>query len=270
MAESRPKKEVVDVTTTPESQARNADVAPGWKPTAEAKKQATTQRIIAIVLWVVAIAGEAFAIFWVLRQNPVQMWLLIVMFVVIGALSITGSLLWKKANRLDPASQKDAVRFFIQNQLGAIIAVIAFVPLIILVFTNKNMSGGQKAVAGIVGILVLAAASWAGVSTNPPSTEQYDAETQQVVALTGSDTVFWTKAGSVFHLCSEASAVNQQSADNKIYSGTVADAHAAGKERLTLQIDQEIKQCGLTPAPDWSHAPGDTAPSTEPSTEPTN
>ena len=51
---------------------------------------------------------------------------------------VIGSLLWKKANRLNPASEKNGFKFFVQNQLGLIIAVIAFLPIVIMVFTNKN------------------------------------------------------------------------------------------------------------------------------------
>lgn len=122
--------------------------AQAWTPTPEAKKQATTFRWIAGALWLVAIVAEAVSIFWLLRQrefvgddgelvrNPdtgllesqdataqFPQWAfitLIVVLVVIAVLSITGSLLWKKANRLDPAKQSDTVRFFVQNQLGAI------------------------------------------------------------------------------------------------------------------------------------------------------
>jgi hypothetical protein len=63
-----------------------------------------------------------------------------------------------------------------------------------------------------------------GVDWNPPSVEQYDAESDQVVEITGPDLVYWTKSGDVFHLCEDASAVNLESKDNTIYSGTVADA----------------------------------------------
>jgi hypothetical protein len=142
------------------------------------------------------------------------------------------------------------VRFFVQNQLGAIIAVIAFLPLIILIFLNKDMNGTQKGVAGGAAIVLLIVAGLFGVSWNPPSVEQYDAETKYIVELTGQDLVYWTKSGEVYHLCEEVSAVNLESQDNTIYSGTVADAHAAGKNRLTLQVDQEIEQCGLTPVED--------------------
>jgi len=161
-------------------------------------------------------------------------------------LAIGGSLLWKQSNRLDPASKSDKVRFFVQNQLGVIISAIAFIPLIILIFTNKNMSGQQKAIAGIIAIVLLGASGTLGATVNPPSTEQYTAETQTVTQATGgTDLVYWTKEGKVFHLCAAASAVNLQSKDNQIYSGTVAEAHAAGKSRLTLQVEQERKQCGF-------------------------
>ena len=223
---------------------------PTWKPTAEAKGKATRFRVIAMLLWLLAIAGELATIFWVLRQDPVNMVLLIAAIVVIGALAIGGSVLWKKANQADPASKSQPTRFFIQNQLGAIITIIAFLPLIILIFLNKDMDAKQKGIAGGVGIVVLLVATYFGASFAPPSVEQYDDETQRVIELTGEDLVFWTSAGEVYHLCEDASAVNLESADNTIYSGTVGDAHAAGKDRLTLQVDQEINQCGLDPVAD--------------------
>lgn len=245
-----PKKKVVRVDETPAEKAADAGATTGatWTPTPEAKKQATTRRLLAAVLWLLAIGTEAFAIFWVLKQNPINMVLLIILLVVIAALAIGGSLLWKQANRLDPASNTDKVRFFVQNQLGVIISAIAFIPLIILIFTNKNMSGQQKAIAGIIAIVLLGASGTIGASVNPPSTQQYTSEQQQVqTANGGQDLVYWTKSGKVFHLCAAASAVNLQSKDNQIYSGTVAEAHAAGKSRLTLQVEQERKQCGFAP-----------------------
>jgi hypothetical protein len=252
------KKKVVRVESSQASQPSG----PAWKPAPEAKQQASTNRIIAAVLWLLAIAGEAFAIFWVLKQSSVNMVLLIAAIVVIGVLAVVGDVLWKRANRLDPASMSEPVRFFIQNQLGAIIGIIAFLPLIILIFLNKNMSGQQKGIAGGIGIVVLVIAAVMGVSINPPSVEQYtqataqasgqqyDAETAVVVGYTGQNLVFWTKAGTVYHLCQAVSALQKESKDNTIYSGTVADAHAAGKDRLTLQVAEELKQCGFaTPIP---------------------
>ena len=109
--------------TTPATKEAGTD-AGTWKPTAEAKKKATTLRITAIVLWVVAIAAEAGAIFWLLRQREAvggsgeaglardpetgllvdeaatfefPQWAfitLIVVLVVIAALSIIANFLW--------------------------------------------------------------------------------------------------------------------------------------------------------------------------------
>jgi hypothetical protein len=253
-----PKKKVVRVEQTAAEKAAESAPASGatWTPTPEAKKQATIRRVIAIVLWALAIGTEAFEIFWVLKQNPIPMVLLIILLVVIAGLAIGGSLLWKQSNRLDPASKSEPVRFFVQNQLGVIISAIAFIPLIVLIFTNKNMSGQQKAIAGIIAIVLLGASGTIGASVNPPSTEQYASETQTVTDATGGQNlVYWTKAGKVFHLCAAASAVNLQSKDNTIYSGTVAEAHAAGKSRLTLQVEQERKQCGFDPTDSPSPTP---------------
>jgi len=250
VAETGKKKTVKVESTTAEEKA--AEKAATWKPTAEAKSSATTKRVIAILLWAVAIGGEAFAIFWVLRRPaengafPTWAWILLLgILVAIGLLTFFGGQLWKQANRLDPASKENKFAFFVQNQLGAIITIIAFLPLIVLIFLNKDMDGKQKGIAGAVGIVLLLVAGFFSTSLDSPSVEQYDTETNQVIEITGANEVFWTKSGKVFHLCNEASAVNLESADNIIYSGTVAKAHEAGKERLTKQVDLEIEQCGF-------------------------
>jgi hypothetical protein len=229
-----------------------------WKASPESKGQATTSRIIALLLWLLAIGGEAFAIFWVLRQSPINMTYLIGALVVIGVLAIIGDLLWKRANRLDPASTSEPFRFFVQNQLGAILAILAFLPLIVMIFLNKDMNTQQKGIAGGIGIVLLLIAGMMGISTNPPSVEQYSAtlvpqfpaESAVVIGLTGKDLVFWTKDGTVYHLCQSVSDLQRESKDNTIYSGSVADAHVAGKQRLTLEVQSETKQCGFpTPRP---------------------
>ncbi|WP_449283684.1 hypothetical protein [Leucobacter sp.] len=252
MAES-PKKKVVRVES-PKASSRAGGKAgehdgdePVWTPEPEAKSKATRLRWISWAAWIVAIGIEAFAIFWVLKQVPVNMWLLIGAIVVTGVLSVTGSLFWKQANRLDPASKRDRVRFFVQNQLGAIMAIIAFLPLIILIFLNKNMDGKQKALAGGVGIVVLLIAAAFGISYQSPSQEQYAEETNIVQQLTGEDRVFWVKGGSVFHVCEAVPDVNKESQDGQIYEGTVAAAHEAGKDRLTKRWQSEaVNYCGYT------------------------
>ena len=234
-----------------------------WKPTPEAKSKATMFRVIAIIGWVIAIGIEVFAIFWLLRQDTTQswyMWALIGALVAIAAFAITGSQFWKKANDLDPAKKSEPVRFFVQNQLGVIISIIAFLPLIILIFTNKNMDGKQKGIAGTIAIVLLVGAGLLSADFSPNSVEdetaqqvanegQIDDYTAVVEELTGANAVTWTLSGTVYHLCEDASAVNLQSADNQIYAGTVSDAHTAGKSGLTLEIALELDECGIA-APD--------------------
>lgn len=264
-----------DSKNVDESTKKTDAAAATWKPTEGAKQKATTFRWIAVLLWVVAIAAEAVAIFWLLRQrvytgedgtlvrNPdtglleeqgvtatFPQWAfitLLVMLVVIAALSITGSILWKKANRLDPAKKSDTVRFFVQNQLGAIIAIIAFVPLIIMVFLNKDMSAGQKGVAGVLGIVLAGAAVALGIDFNPPSVEKYTADQSAVIQLLGQDHVYWVAGGSVYHVCNEVSDI--QNASTEQAEGTTSEAVAAGKQRLTLELRSELTACGL-PVPE--------------------
>jgi hypothetical protein len=135
----------------------------------------------------------------------------------------------------------------VQNQLGAIITIIAFLPLIILIFLNKDMDAQQKGIAGGVAIAVAAVAAYFGMSFDPPSVEQYSEETNIIQQLTGEDLVYWTRAGRVFHVCADVPDVNRESQDGQIYEGTVADAHAAGKSRLVIYGDREaINYCGYT------------------------
>lgn len=238
---SRSKKKISQVS------AKSTGNEPAWRPTPESAAKAARLRIFSWVVWALAIAAEAVAIFWVLRQSPVKMWLLIVLIAVAGVLSVAGSLWWKQANRLSPASRNDKLRFFVQNQLGAIVAIIAFLPLIIMIFLNKDMDGKQKGIAGGIGIAVLLIAGAAGISWDAPSQEQYAAETNIVQQLTGEDTVFWTKSGGVFHVCAEVPDVNRESQDGTIYQGTVAAAHEAGKDRLTKRWESEaVNYCGYS------------------------
>ena len=77
--------------------------------------------------------------------------------------------------------------------------------------------------------MALVIASITGVSINPPSVEQYTADTAVVIGYTGRNLVFWTKAGSVYHLCDAAlgSATGIEGQHDLLRHR--ADAHAAGK-----------------------------------------
>ncbi len=190
----------------------------------ESKAKARNFRIFAIISWIVAIGLEVGAIL-MLKKVPINTTWLIVLIVADLIFAVIGSLLWKKSNRFDPASEKEKFKFFIQNQLGAIIAVIAFLPLVILIFTNKDLKGKQKGLVGAIAVVALLIAGVTGIDFNPPSQEEYATQTAQVESLspTGANHVFWTKSGTHYHLYSDCYRINSKRTD-EIFEGTVAQA----------------------------------------------
>ncbi len=189
----------------------------------ESKAKAKNLRLISVLSWIVAIGFEVGAIL-LLRKVPVSTTWLIVLIIADLIFAVIGSLLWKKSNRLNPASEKDKFKFFVQNQLGMIISIIAFLPLVILIFTNKNMTGKQKGIIGSIAVIALIIAGVTGTDFNPPSQEQYQEQTQKVESLNnGVNHVYWTKYGKSYHLYQDCSYINSNRT-NEIFEGTVAQA----------------------------------------------
>jgi uncharacterized protein YacL len=189
----------------------------------ESKAKAGKLRIIAIISWVVAIGFEIGAIL-LLKKDPINTTWLIVLIIADLIFAVIGSLLWKKSNRFDPASVKDKIKFFIQNQLGLIIGIIAFLPLVILIFTNKDMSSKQKGLVGAIAVIALIIAGLTGIDFNPPSQEQHIDQTKQVESLNNDvNHVYWTKSGKSYHLYQDCSYINTDRTD-EIFEGTVAQA----------------------------------------------
>lgn len=181
-------------------------------------------RLFAFLVWFIAIAGEIYAILNLIGDETL-IWL-IVAIVAILALSITGSMLWKKANRLDPASEKEKTKFFIQNQLGAIMGVLAFLPLVILIFMNKDVDKKTKGIAGTVGVVALLIAGIVGVDFNPPSIERYTKEINEQTSTVkdlnfDNDNVYWTRAGNKYHIFEDCQHIKGR---DEINNGTVKES----------------------------------------------
>ena len=240
---------IVDNNVT--AQSTNTDAT--WKPTTESKSKATTFRIIAVLGWLVAIGCQVWAYFK-LQEVPVNMYWMIGLIVVALIFAIVGNILWKKSNRLDPASEKNKFKFFVQNQLGMIISVLAFLPMVILIFTNKNLSGKQKGILGSIAVAALAAAGLTGTEFNPASVEQYTEQTQQVELLNnGVNSVYWTPSGKSYHLYQDCGYINGKRT-NEIFEGTVAKArelkkisdlcdrcHNKAKKAKALDVTEELE-----------------------------
>ena len=207
--------------------APEVDVTREWRATHGQEAAAKRLRIIAALSWIIAIGGEVAGIV-LLRQGRFDhgnLALLIGILVGIAIFAIAGSLLWKAANKHDPARESDRARFFFQNQLGAIITVIAFLPLIVLIFTDKDMDPKNKKIAGGIGVLLAAGATLIGIDWNPPSVEQYTKDMNSCAEQ--------IKTGQPTTACSPE--VADQAKDIARDSKTVADAtkdaaHPAGQD----------------------------------------
>lgn len=195
---------------------KQGDVTKAWAATQEQKSAAGRLRIFAWISWIIAIAGEGVGIYF-LRQHKFDngnMPLLIGLLVGIAIFAIAGSMMWKAANRHDPASKTNAASFFFQNQLGAIMTLIAFLPLIVLIFMDKDMDPKNKQIAGGVGAVLAILATLMGVSFKPPSVEQYTEDMNQCAAQ--------IKSGQPTTACSPE--VASQAQDIARDSAAVADA----------------------------------------------
>ena len=219
--------EVGDLSMPDEKPAEEVDITKEWRATHGQQSAATRLRVFAAISWLIAIGTEVAGIV-LLRQHKFDhgnLALLIGLLVVIAIFAIAGSLMWKAANRHDPARESDTVKFFVQNQLGAIITVIAFLPLVVLIFMDKDMDPKNKKIAGGIGVVLAAAATFIGIDFNPPSVEQYTQDMNQCAAQ--------IKAGQPTTACSpevadQAKAIAQDSAT--VADATKDAAHPAGQD----------------------------------------
>ena len=206
----------------------DVDVTREWRATQGQKSAAARLRIFAALSWIVAIGGEIAGVVLLYRHvfDHGNLPLLIGLLVGIAIFAIAGSLMWKAANKHDPASKAEPFRFFVQNQLGAIVTLIAFVPLIVLIFLDKDMDPKNKKIAGGAGIVVAVIATLIGVSYNPPSVEQYTKDMNSCAAQ--------IKANQPTTACSPE--VAQQAKDIARDSQTVTEATKSPEHPAGLDV----------------------------------
>ena len=191
------------------------------------KERATTKRVWAVICWVIAIAFEVIGI---LRLTDVINWFsglnettfLIICIVLDLIFVVIGSLLWKKANHIDPASEKNKTKFWLRNNLWTILSVIAFLPIIILVFTDKDLDKKSKWLVGTIAIIALAIAGLASYDYNPVSMEWLERAEQEVLQVSPSGTVYWAEYSKKYHVDKDCPAFSNS---ETVYEGTVRDAY---------------------------------------------
>ena len=225
MAEAK-KKKIVSASTGEEVK--------GTRKKATVKKQAapvgnaTGLRVGAILLWVLAIAFEVAALFMVLGKLNLTfmptIYQIIIALVLDLVCVIIGSSLWKKANHIKPASEKNPFLFWLWNNMGVVVCALAFIPFVILALTNKNTDKKTKAIATVVAVIALLIGGLASYEWNPVSEEQQQAAMQAIDGM-----VVWSPFGKVYHIDDDCHSLNQT---ETLTEGTVEEAIAAGRTRL--------------------------------------
>ena len=172
---------------------------------------ATGYRLGAIGLWVAAFICEVLAVLILFGKINLKFMPTLgqlILFIILDLVFlIIGSQLWKKANHIKPMSEKNPTLFWMWNNMGVIVAVVCFCPLIILLLTNKNLDKRTKTIATVV------------------SQEQQQAAIQELEGTT----VYWAPFGKVYHTHEDCGALNQT--DTLTY-GDVEQAIAEGRTRI--------------------------------------
>jgi len=185
-------------------------------------------RFGAVVCWIIAIACEVLGILALLGKLHITflptLWQIIGFLVIDLIFVIIGAQLWKKANHIKPMSKKNKFLFWLWNNMGVIVCIIAFVPYIILLLKDKNLDKKTKAIATVVAVIALLIGSLASYDWNPVSSEELDAAGQYIEGI-----VYWTPYGKVYHTHEDCHALNRT--DSLTY-GSVEEAIAANRVRL--------------------------------------
>ena len=130
--------------------------------------------------------------------------------------------------------------------MGSIIAVIAFLPIIILVLTDKDMDKKNKTIVSVVAVVCLLIAGIGSYDFNPISSEQLDRAQQEVLATGKYDTnedgeaiVYWAEHSKKYHVDKDCPAL--QNSEN-VYFGTVKAAYEKGLTEPCRRCIHELEE----------------------------
>ncbi len=237
-------KKAEPVKKTVNEAKKTVETASGPKQVKNAKPtgNATGLRVGAVISWIAAIACEVLAILVLFGKINLtflpQIWQLIIFLVLDLIFVILGSQLWKKANHIDPASEKNKTKFWLWNNMGVIVAAFAFIPFIIIALTDKKADKKTKTIATIVAAAALLIGVATSIDYNPVSAEQKEAAVEVL-----SDTeCYWAPFGKVYHLDMDCQALNNTETLTK---GNVEEAIAANRVRLCAFCQKKHNVTGV-------------------------
>ena len=147
---------------------------------------------------------------------------------IITVFVVVGSQLRKRTNHINPASKENKLAYWVQTELGVIIAVVAFAPILLLMLTNKDLDKKTKQVCSIVAGVALVAAVGSGIDYHPTSQEDLDQAEAGAAVLSDDGLAYWTPFGEVYHFNPDCQYIKNS---GTIYSGSINDALEAGRNR---------------------------------------
>jgi len=218
-------------TTAAKTAEKTSDSGKTVKP-AEKNENAAGLRVGAVILWILALCSEVVAIL-VFKEKleipvPFTPVVKLIAFLALDLIFlIIGSQLWKKANHKDPIKKKNnEFKWWLWNNMGVIVAAIAFIPFIVLTLSDKKADPKLKKIASIAAAIMLAIGALASYDWNPASAEQvHEAES----VLEDYD-IYWTSGGQRYHLDENCSSLSHST---EVYKGTVNEAvESYGKDFL--------------------------------------
>lgn len=193
------------------------DIRDQAKNTSERKADAKTKRIIAIVLWILAIGCEIAAIY--LFKHLVVLWPCLAALIVDAILCVVAAQFWKKANHIDPPAGK-----FWQNQFGALMAVIAFFPFILILLLSSDTDPKYKKILTAVAAVCLVATVGLSIDYNPVTID--DLNDAELAALGYDGECYWAKYSKSYHFDPDCQALLRS---KEIFHGTITQAFEEGR-----------------------------------------
>lgn len=217
---SPPKKAKEVVKEVEEDEEEKEIVEASGSSSSAKKKRSSGLRTGAIILWVLAVLFEIGAIYML---NIAESTLAIVAIVLDAICCISGSLLWKKANRITPCKSKNKFVAFIWNQMGVIACLVAFIPLgLFLLLKADKIPPKMKQIIAVIASVAFLGSTAASVDYNPPTPESVAmAEAEAAASGDYDGTVYWTRWGKSYHLDTECSSLSRST---ELISGTIEEA----------------------------------------------
>ncbi len=241
----KPAKKAAEAVEKPAKETTPAAAKPARevKPAKAPKGSSILYRVLAFVLWACAITCEVFAIMALTKNFVIRfskgnasnnVLFTLILFIVLDLIfAIIAAQLWKRANRISPMSEKNKFLFYLWNELGVIMAIICFLPLIIFLLKDKKLDKKTKIIATVVAIVAMLVAGVASAEFNPISAE----EKKSAENLITQD-VCWTAGGHKYHIDDNCQSIR----NSDYYKGTVKEAIESGKGTLCAFCAREVNE----------------------------